>query len=271
MRISVFENALAVARRSTLLRHATAWLLQQDRDRKLELFGAPLVANPRWELGYIYAERQQRYSNTLKNDLPILISLALILEPTDTFLDIGANVGLYSSVLGRIKCLFPQLAFHAFEVNPNTAQRLRASVAGIGVEVHSHGLSDCNDEIPFSAGITSGLFCASDAAQDGNAAMLPVRRLDDCSIEGQSLVMKIDVEGHEYEVLSGASATFEACRVKAVCIDGYSDRRVEDFLRTHGFCLHDARTLQPLSAPDAGAPLLALRPGSVPGGWTAVW
>lgn len=252
--------AIAAARRSGLLRRLAARLLCRGGERRLRLFGADLVVDPRWELGYILAARHQRHSTALSNDVPVLLSLALLLQPGDTFLDIGANAGLYSAVLGRMRHVRAGAAFHAFEVNPDTARRLRASIAGTGIAVHCHGLSDRNGEIPFRAGVTSGLFRASDAAPGAQARMLPVRRLDDCGIDGRSLVMKIDVEGHEYHVLNGASATFASGRVKAVCIDGYDDPRVAEFLRAQGFRFHDARTLQPLPAPDPAVPLLAVRP-----------
>ncbi len=252
------EAAVAAARRSSLLRSLVARLLFGGGERRLDLFGAELVLDPRWELGYILAARQLRHSTALSNDVPMLLSLALLLRPGDTFLDIGANAGLYSAVLARARQLWPEAAFHAFEVNPETARRLRATLAGSGVVVHDHGLSDRNGEIAFHAGVTSGLFRAA-AAPNASARLLPVRRLDGCAIAGASLVLKVDVEGHEYPVLAGAAGLFAAGRIRAVCIDGYEDPRVAEVLRVHGFAWHDARTLRPLGAPDPTVPLLALR------------
>ena len=233
------RSVIDAIRRSVLLRRIAARLMRGDGEHVLQLFGAELVVDPRWELGYVLAAWQQRRSTTLNNDSPVLISLALLLQPGDTFLDIGANAGLYSVVLGRMRQVWPQVAFHAFEVNPQTARRLRATLAGSGVEVHGHGLSDRNGNIAFRTAVTSGLFRAADAAPGAATTLLPVRRLDDCGIAGDTLVMKIDVEGHEYQVLDGASALFAARRVKAVFIDGYEDARVMGFLRAHGFGWHD--------------------------------
>src|SRR5262249_1990702 len=56
------------------------------------------------------------------------------------------------------------------------------------------------------------------------------RRLDDLPVVGNSIVMKIDVEGQELEVLLGAKKYFDGCRVKALYLDGYKDLRVRDFL-----------------------------------------
>ena len=58
------------------------------------------------------------------------------------------------------------------------------------------------------------------------------------------MVMKIDVEGQEWEVLSGSSVFFEANRVKAVYVDGYKDSNVREFLRGYGFEFLNGRTLE---------------------------
>jgi hypothetical protein len=79
-------------------------------------------------------------------------------------------------------------------------------------------------------------------------------------IAGDSLILKIDVEGHERQVLEGASGLFEARRVKAVYLDEYRDRGVVDFLRERGFTFYDGRTLEP----GVTDQLLALREGFPP-------
>jgi FkbM family methyltransferase len=241
------------------LRRVAARLVWGSGARPIELFGTPLVVDPRRELGYLLAAQQQRLGNTLRNDLPVLLSLAGIIGPGDTFVDAGANVGLYSATLARLRHVLPGLALHAFEVNPETARRLRASVAGLGVVVHEHGLSDRAGVIRFAPGATSGLFGAADGAA-ADAVELPVRRFDDCAVPGDSVVMKVDVEGHEHEVLQGAAAAFAAGRVKAVYVDGYRDPRIPALLAAHGLGLFDGRTLRPVAGP-APQTLLALRTG----------
>jgi hypothetical protein len=72
-------------------------------------------------------------------------------------------------------------------------------------------------------------------------------RLSDEGIVGESIVLKIDVEGQELEVLRGASELFEAGRIKAVYLDGYKAAAVEDFLRRYDFQFFDGQTMQPVS------------------------
>jgi hypothetical protein len=75
------------------------------------------------------------------------------------------------------------------------------------------------------------------------------QRLDNVPIEGDSIVMKIDVENHEAEVLRGAERLLGSGRVKAVYIDGYADAAIPGFLRKLDFVLFDGNTLGP-TTPD---------------------
>jgi FkbM family methyltransferase len=253
MKIPPPNAVLSGLKSNVAFRRMVSMSLGIGPNTKLELFGSPVTVDPRWELGYALAAKQQRFSTAIRNDVPILISLAGLLTAQDTFLDIGANVGLYSSVLSRMAIVYPSMSFHAFEANPETTARLLRSLEGCGVMVHRHGLSDRNGEISFSRARTSGLFRAS-ADPHGQTIACPVRRLDDCAIAGSSLVLKIDVEGHEYQVLKGAEATFSSGRVRAVYVDGYDDPRVAEFLRTRGFRFFNGRTMQPVDA--GGTPWL---------------
>ena len=65
------------------------------------------------------------------------------------------------------------------------------------------------------------------------------------AIKGNSLVLKIDVEGQEKQVLDGALELFKSQRIKAVYLDGYKDDEVEVFLKNHGFILLDVKSLSP--------------------------
>ena len=73
---------------------------------------------------------------------------------------------------------------------------------------------------------------------------MPCCRLDSLDLTGDSLILKIDVEGQELNVLNGATGLFAAGRVKAVFVDGYNDESVETFLRHYGFKLLDGVSLR---------------------------
>lgn len=108
-------------------------------------------------------------------------------------------------------------------------------------------ISDRSGTLDFVEGAVSHVFTSFDkvSAYSIKERTVPVssRRLDECEIEGNSLVIKIDVEGQEMEVLLGATGLLKSGRVKAVYVDGYEDRGVAEILKQHGFKLFDGRTL----------------------------
>jgi FkbM family methyltransferase len=224
-------------------------VLLPDVEAAVELFGSGLVINKRKEAGYWRAYRAARSSPVLWNEAGSLLSLALILEPGDTFVDVGANVGLFSSSLVRLRRLQPSVRFYAFEANPDTAERLTKSVPPGEVTVYGMALSDRDQTLTFVGGSTSLTF---GVAHSGGALQLnertvrvPARRLDGMGIEGDSLVLKIDVENHERQVLDGASGLFDAGRVKAVYLDDFADPAIPELLSGRGFSLFDGRSLMP--------------------------
>ena len=74
--------------------------------------------------------------------------------------------------------------------------------------------------------------------------MCECRRLGALPIAGDSMVMKIDVEGQELEVLLGAKKYFDEDRLRALYLDHYKDPRVKKFLDGYDFHYFNGRTLQ---------------------------
>jgi len=229
-------------------------LLVSDQDIDIELFGAPLRINKRKEIGYLNAYKQAKSSMVFRDESGALINLSLILEPTDTFVDVGANVGLYSSILSKLNYVYPKMKFYAFEAHPETAQRLKQSLKNRNVKIFDKALSNRETELEFVEGVVSGVFGVkahlSEAQIETSAHIVKTSRLDNQEIHGNSIVLKIDVEGHEREVLEGAEELFKANRIKALYLDGYKDKLLPDYLKSKGFLLFDGRTLKPVESPE---------------------
>lgn len=151
-------------------------------------------------------------------------------------LDIGGNVGIYSFGLSRI-CERVEY----FEPNPACA----AVMAGCrlkNVNVNNVGLSSSDGNmrlyVPFVNGVRMTEL-ANFQGWDGEheEVDVPTRRLDGYGFTGVSFV-KMDVEGHEIEVLEGAKETIaREMPVMLVEIEqrhlGFPMRRV--FERIYGF------------------------------------
>jgi FkbM family methyltransferase len=217
-------------------------LFVPSRDFDLQLFGAPLRINSREEIGLARAWRQSDRNIIFRDEVATLLNLSLLLQPGDVFVDIGANVGLYSSILSRFANAYPQSKFIAIEPNPQTATRLRESVRNAPVTILNVAVSDKESELAFERGITSGVFKVVEPGRPG-ATMVPCQKLDSLPIPEGDLVFKIDVEEHELQALLGAEELLKSGRVKVVYLDGYSSDQIPPLLQRHGFKFFDGRTL----------------------------
>jgi len=212
-----------------------------SRDSDIQMFGATLRINSREEIGLARAARQSTDNIIFRDEVATLLNLALLLQPGDVFVDIGANVGLYSSILSRFANAYPESRFVAIEPNPETVQRLRESVRNAPVTVLNVAVSDKESELAFQRGITSGVFKVAEPGQPVEA-VVPCQKLDALPIPDGNLILKIDVEEHELQVLNGAEELLNSGRVKVVYLDGYSSTLIPPLLQRHGFRFFDGRT-----------------------------
>lgn len=230
-----------------------------NRDVDVVLFGSRIRVNKRQEIGYVNAAKVARGSMVWRDESSVIATLALLLEPQDTFIDVGANVGLYAAVMARAGRVYGQMKIYAFEPNPDTVRRLRETLRGENVEIFDCALSNRDGELEFCDAAGSWAFGVKSAANvfqiSDRTQRIAARRLDGMGISGDSIVLKIDAETHEREVVEGAEGLIRAGRVKAVYLDGYEDRSLPDYFRSMGFDLFDGRELRPCDPPHS---LLAL-------------
>jgi len=160
---------------------------------------------PSWRLPVLYWN-----FSCFSSAEPELLHLDLLTEKRTTAIDVGANLGLYSYKFSKI---FENV--HSFEINPQHSKDLIAYGAE-NVELHQVGLSNRNGEaVLFTPIHPSGMRLESWASlEPGNCpgasrveeSRVQVKRLDEFDFQKCSF-LKIDVEGHEIEVLEGGIQT----------------------------------------------------------------
>jgi FkbM family methyltransferase len=143
----------------------------------------------------------------------------------DVFFDVGANWGCFALFIAARGGFAGQI--HAFEPLARTFADLEGLVRQAGFEqlirCHRMALSDAAGEAPIARpfhGALAGLEAG------GPRETVALRRLDDLVLPPPD-VIKIDVEGHEPQMLAGAFATLETQRPMIVFESWYRPRDVE--------------------------------------------
>jgi FkbM family methyltransferase len=244
------------------LRRFVTRLLEKDQDRDVNLMGARVRINSIKEHGYLRASRFMGRNSFVGDEVPVLHSLAFLWGQSDAFVDVGSNVGVYCAILARFSGLHP-IPFYAFEANPDTYRRLVETVKPLPVETFNCALSDHEGTMQFLSGVVSHNFAAIEDRSEhipagARPVAIPCRRLDSFPILGRRIILKVDVEGHEWPVLKGAAKLFEEDRVFACYVDGHEEPRIPEYLRAQGFKLYDGRSLEERPEGDCYA-LLAVK------------
>ncbi len=175
-----------------------------------------------WMKRYHYVHALSDFDETQEKDLSIVIKL---INEGDIAFDIGANVGWYTKALanqvgknGRV---------YGVEPIPSTFRLLQHCVGAFGldnVELHQVGLSDREGvvkmEVPtYQQGganfYMARIIAAGDVKSAPNSVVetynVNVKTLDSITptLRDRITFIKCDVEGHEWPVVLGASATID--------------------------------------------------------------
>ena len=164
----------------------------------------------------------------------ILRELLKTLSEDDIFFDIGANVGLYTCMVGK-KLSMGQV--HAFEPHPSNFERLRDNVTTNNISdrvvLHKYALSDKNGEFDLSVQKSSapaqGAHSLVSESDIGETVKVTTYKADE-RVESDLPtpdVIKIDVEGAELRVLRGFEESLIKNTPKIFC-EIHTDRLEED-------------------------------------------
>ncbi len=174
----------------------------------------------------------------------------------DCFLDVGANVGVFS-----LGCHKNFRRVHAFEPNPSIREELISRAARKGVpnlKVWPYALSDTNGKttlfldphVGFGGSVDSILpeFDYDPASQPQHAHVyrgqagveVETRTIDSLEIPPPFNLVKIDVEGAEFQVLRGAKETLAKKGIHNLIIELHTQARkpeLEALLKDYGYTM----------------------------------
>ena len=162
-------------------------------------------------------------------------ALHRLIDPGDVVADVGANVGYLTSLAairagreGEVLAFEPHPT--VYELLERNAARWRDSGAVENVELRRVALSDREGEGTLLAGPSfegnmglSALASGEAPTEGSNAITVPLARLDE-SVHAERLgLLKIDVEGHEPDVLRGAERLLENGAVRDIVFEDHDE------------------------------------------------
>jgi FkbM family methyltransferase len=165
-----------------------------------------------------------------------------LLRQGDLMVDVGANVGTYTVLAASTGA-----NVIAIEPLPSTRQHLERNIAlnafGAVVEVVPCAMGSKRGHVRITSDLGTMNHILRDQDDDASALLVAVRTLDDVVGNQRATVIKIDVEGHELEVLKGAVSTLSRNDVLAVIAEsndisshsGVTESVLKTALRDLGF------------------------------------
>ena len=147
-------------------------------------------------------------------DPKITWAIERILRKGDTFLDIGSHCGISSLVAAGV--VGREGAVHAFDPQPKLTELLRKTAALNDLpqlRVHGIALSSEDRQAELHIQFDKPILASLDRVDaPGQTIFVPARKTGDYlrALDLQPIrLVKIDVEGHEIEILNGSAGFFE--------------------------------------------------------------
>lgn len=188
-------------------------------------------------------------------ELTHMMERCAALKPS-AFIDVGANIGLYSCIL-LVNDVVPRAIL--FEPDRLNRIHLNANLLINGLldraEVHDFAVGAENTKLPLVPGAVAkqeygmadggfSMIVDGDVPEDANSYLVAVKRFDDqFDLAGQTLAIKLDIEHYECHALAGMERTLRTNRC-VVHVESYILRAEVEKMMT-GFGYRQTRDFMP--------------------------
>jgi FkbM family methyltransferase len=176
-------------------------------------------------------------------DLAVTELLFRLIKPGDLVIDVGANIGYMSKLACFLTGPFGQVI--AYEPNAKLKDRLFNNLKDCNnISIEYFGLSDTNGQvqlnIPEQFASNEGIAFIGDNSNilSSNFINIEIKKFDDIIFTNKRIdLMKIDVEGHELNVLKGAEKSLKEKNILNIVYEDHLQfpSSVSDYLLSMGY------------------------------------
>lgn len=176
-----------------------------------------------FEAGPLDRSVRELQAGTFEEPLPLVV-MGMVARLGGTFVDVGANSGIYSILAAKTR---EDVKVHAFEPLPLCLETLKRNVilneVSDRVSIHELALSDSSGTatmyIPDSSHglLETSASLEADFKPAASTTLVPRTTLDEFGLQDQISVIKVDIEGHEPAFLRGATRTISKERPVIFC------------------------------------------------------
>lgn len=171
-------------------------------------------------------------------DLCVTETVSRLLPPGGVGVDVGANIGYITTLMQRRAG--PTGQVYAFEPHPDVVSTLRSNTdpKGAPVEIIEAGASCTVGSATLAVPVTiSGSRIGEPGSPEEERLSIRTTTLDDILPDIDVDVLKLDVEGHEMQVLEGAPRLLEQERIDTIVFEDHLgfESDVVALLRRHGY------------------------------------
>lgn len=204
-----------------------------------------IYADPRFDLGYTNGDHEPWVQNLLKSEL----------SPGACYYDVGAHTGFFSLIAARL--VGPSGIVVAFEPDPQNASVLKANIAknqltqitALEVAVWSSPGQVTFEQASIASNRTQGRVSSAEGSGFVRISV-PAIRLDDLVFgEGYPAprLIKMDVEGAEWEALQGARRLLTEKQPRLLCEvhDPAQMGQIRAYLEGFGYAAEEWKPVHP--------------------------